>query len=122
VAYATPSLRGGFQVVYANQNWPTAVQGTGVEYPNIFEWPLTSGEWFTSQDIDAASKVAVLGDTVREMLFGSVDPVGQVMQIKNLPFRIIGILEPRGSPPGDRIGTTLSSFPTPPPRRSLARR
>ena len=60
VAYATPSLRGGFQVVYANQNWPTAVQGTGIEYPNIFEWPLASGEWFTSQDIDAASKVETI--------------------------------------------------------------
>ena len=96
IAYATPSLRGGFQVVYANQNWPTAVQGTGVEYLNIFDWPLASGEWFTSQDIDAASKVAVLGDTVREMLFGSVDPVGQVMQIKNMPFRVIGVLEPKG--------------------------
>ena len=96
IAYATPSLRGGFQVVYANQNWPTAVQGTGVEYLNIFDWPLASGEWFTSQDIDAASKVAVLGDTVREMLFGNVDPVGQVMQIKNIPFRVVGVLEPRG--------------------------
>jgi len=96
VAYATPSLRSGFQVVYANQNWPTAVQGTGIEYPNIFEWSLASGEWFTSQDIYAASKVAVVGDTVREMLFGSVDPVGQVMQIKNLPFRIIGVLAPKG--------------------------
>jgi len=96
IAYATPSLRGGFQVVYANQNWPTAVQGTGVEYLSIFDWPLASGEWFTSQDIDAASKVAVLGDTVREMLFGSVDPVGQVMQIRNIPFRVIGVLEPKG--------------------------
>jgi putative ABC transport system permease protein len=96
IAYATPSLRGGFQVVYANQNWPNAVQGTGVEYLSIFDWPLASGEWFTAQDIDAASKVAVLGDTVREMLFGSVDPVGQVMQIKNIPFRIIGVLEPKG--------------------------
>jgi putative ABC transport system permease protein len=96
IAYATPSLRVGFQVVYANQNWPTAVQGTGVEYLSIFNWPLASGEWFTSQDIDAASKVAVLGNTVREMLFDSVDPVGQVMQIKNMPFRVIGVLEPKG--------------------------
>jgi putative ABC transport system permease protein len=96
VANATPCLRGGFQVVYANQNWPTTVQGTGIEYPSIREWDLASGEWFTSQDIDAASKVAVLGETVRAMLFGSVDPVGQVLQMNNRPFRVIGVLEPKG--------------------------
>ena len=96
VAFATPSLRGGFQVVYTNQNWPTAVQGTGLEYPTIREWPLASGNWFTSQDIDAASKVAVLGETVRAMLFGSADPVGQAIQIKNMPFSVIGVLAPKG--------------------------
>ena len=96
IANATPFLRGGFQVVYANQNWPTTVQGTGIEYPSIREWALASGEWFTSQEIDVASKVAVLGETVRAMLFGSVDPVGQVMQMNNRPFRIIGVLEAKG--------------------------
>ena len=96
VAYATPLLRGGFQVVYTNQNWPTTVQGTGIEYPTIREWALASGEWFSSQEIDAASKVAVLGETVRAMLFGSVDPVGQVMQMDNVPFRVMGVLEPKG--------------------------
>ncbi|MGE3538433.1 MAG: ABC transporter permease [Candidatus Tectimicrobiota bacterium] len=96
VAYATPSLRGGFQVVFSNQNWPTAVQGTGVEYLDIRQWALAAGEWFTSQDIDAASKVAVLGETVRHMLFDGVDPIGQSMQIKNMPFRVIGVLEPKG--------------------------
>jgi putative ABC transport system permease protein len=96
VAYATPILRGGFQVVYTNQNWPTAVQGTGIEYPIIREWAMAAGEWFTSQDLDAASKVAVLGHTVKAMLFGSVDPVGQVVQMNNIPFRVIGVLEPKG--------------------------
>src|SRR5207245_9225084 len=65
VAYATPLLRTRFQVVYTNQNWPTTVQGTGIEYPTIREWALASGEWFTSQEINAASKVAVLGETVQ---------------------------------------------------------
>jgi putative ABC transport system permease protein len=96
VAYATPLLRGGFQVVYTNQNWPTTVQGTGIEYPTIREWTLASGEWFSSQEIDAASKVAVLGETARAMLFGSVDPVGQIIQVGNKPFRVMGVLEPKG--------------------------
>src|SRR5262244_2051725 len=96
VAYATPLLRSGFQVVYSNQNWPTMVQGTGLEYPTIREWALAAGEWFSSQEIDAASKVAVLGETVRAQLFGSADPVGQVIQVGNVPFRVMGVLEAKG--------------------------
>jgi putative ABC transport system permease protein len=96
IAHATPSVRTVTQVVYANQNWATSIFGTGIEYPNIREWPLVSGSWFTQQDVDAAGKVAVLGQTVAEWLFGSMDPVGQVIQMKNMPFRIVGLLTPKG--------------------------
>ena len=96
IALATPTVRTGSQVVYANQNWATTIQGTGIEYPFIREWPLLAGSWFTQQDVDAAAKVAVLGKTVGEMLFGSMDPVGQVIRIKNMPFKVIGILAPKG--------------------------
>jgi putative ABC transport system permease protein len=96
IAYATPSLRTAAQVVYANQNWATNVQGTGIEYPNIREWPIVSGGWFTQPDVDAAAKVAVLGQTVADWLFGSMDPVGQVLQIKNMPFKVVGLLSPKG--------------------------
>jgi putative ABC transport system permease protein len=96
IAYATASVRTVSQVVYANQNWATSIQGTGIEYPNIREWPLVAGSWFTQQDVDAAGKVAVLGQTVADWLFGSVDPVGQVIQMKNMPFKVIGLLTPKG--------------------------
>jgi putative ABC transport system permease protein len=97
VTYATPLVRGGgYQVIYTNQNWPTTVQGTGVEYLTIREWAVAAGEWFTAQEIDAASKVAVLGETVRAQLFGSVDPVGQIIQVCNIPFRVMGVLEAKG--------------------------
>ena len=96
VASATPLLRSGFQVVYTNQNWPTTVQGTGIEYLAIREWSLATGEWFSSQEIDATSKVAVLGETVRAQLFGSADPVGQIIQVGNVPFRVMGVLESKG--------------------------
>jgi len=96
VAYATPSVRTVTQVVYANQNWATNIHGTGIEYPNIRDWPLVSGSWFTQQDVDAAGKVAVLGQTVADWLFGSMDPVGQVIQMKNMPFKVIGLLTPKG--------------------------
>jgi putative ABC transport system permease protein len=96
IVWATPTVRTGSQVVYANQNWATTIQGTGIEYPLIREWPLLAGTWFTQQDIDAAGKVAVLGKTVAEMLFGSMDPVSQVIRIKNIPFKVIGLLAPKG--------------------------
>jgi putative ABC transport system permease protein len=96
VAYVTPTLRSTAQVVYTNQNWATTIQGTGIEYADIREWRLVSGTWFTQQDVDAASKVAVLGQTVADWLFGSIDPVGQVIQIQNMPFRVIGLLAPKG--------------------------
>ena len=96
IAYATPSVRTVTQVIYANQNWATSIYGTGIEYPSIREWPIESGSWFTQQDVDAAGKVAVLGQTVAQWLFGSLDPVGQVIQMKNMPFRIIGVLAPKG--------------------------
>jgi putative ABC transport system permease protein len=96
IAYATPSVRTVTQVVYANQNWATSIQGTGIEYPSIREWPLVSGSWFTQQDVDAAGKVAVLGQTVADWLFGSVDPVGQVIQMKTMPFKVVGLLAPKG--------------------------
>jgi putative ABC transport system permease protein len=96
VAYVTPMVRTVTQVVYANQNWATAIQGTGIEYPDIREWPLVSGSWFTQPDVDAGGKVAVLGQTVADWLFGGMDPVGQVVQIKNMPFRVVGLLAPKG--------------------------
>jgi putative ABC transport system permease protein len=96
IAYATPSVRTVTQVVYANQNWATSIQGTGIEYPSIREWPLVSGSWFTQQDVDAAGNVAVLGQTVADWLFGGMDPVGQVIQMKNMPFKVVGLLAPKG--------------------------
>jgi putative ABC transport system permease protein len=96
ISYATPSVRTLTQVVYGNQNWATNIHGTGIEYPSIREWPLASGAWFTQQDVDAAGKVAVLGQTVADWLFGSMDPVGQVIQMKNMPFKVIGLLTQKG--------------------------
>jgi putative ABC transport system permease protein len=96
VASVTPMVSTVTQVVYANQNWATTIQGTGIEYPDIREWPLVSGSWFMQPDVDAAGKVAVLGQTVADWLFGGMDPVGQVIQIKNMPFRVVGLLVPKG--------------------------
>src|SRR5207249_6217542 len=73
------------------------VQGTDVDLPLIRAWPTTMGAFFTPQDVATASKVAVLGNTVRDQLFGpGVDPTGQVIRIANQPFTVSGVLAVKG--------------------------
>jgi putative ABC transport system permease protein len=84
------------QVVFGNDNWYTRVTGTEPEYIDVRSWPMAEGDFFTSQDMDLASNVAVIGETVRQNLFGASDPIGQTIRIKNLPFRVVGLLSPKG--------------------------
>lgn len=92
VAAVAPTVRGSGQIVYGNTNWFTSIQGTTPEYLDIREQTMQSGSPFTSQDVDGATKVALLGKTVADNLFGSADPVGQVIRIKNVPFTVSGVL------------------------------
>jgi putative ABC transport system permease protein len=96
VKYVASSLPGVAQVVYGNQNWSTSIQGTTPEMLDIREWPVASGRSFTQQDLDGATKVCLLGTTVVENLFGGIDPVGQIVRIKNVPFTVIGVLDHKG--------------------------
>ncbi|MFA5181374.1 MAG: ABC transporter permease [Syntrophales bacterium] len=96
VVAVAPMLNGVAQVVYGNQNWSTGVQGTTPGILEVRDAALVSGRPFTDQDIRAAAKVALLGQTVVENLFGSMDPVGQIIRIKKVPFTVIGVLEKKG--------------------------
>ena len=96
VKYVAPSLGGVAQVVFGNQNWSTVINGTTPEALDIREWPLVSGRPFTQQDVDGATKVCLLGKTVVENLFGGVDPLGQIVRIKKVPFTVIGVLASKG--------------------------
>lgn len=85
------------QVISGETNWSTVAQGVSPSYPKVREWPLSSGSFFTQRDEDAAQRVAVLGRTVVENLFGGgVDPVGETIRIKDVPFRVVGVLAGRG--------------------------
>jgi putative ABC transport system permease protein len=99
VAAVAPMVRGGVQVVYGNNNWATTAQGVTPDYMTIRDYTMMSGEFFTDQDVDAAAKTAVLGETVAENLFGDNDPTGQVVIIKNVPFTVAGVLTPKGQSP-----------------------
>lgn len=96
VAAVSPEIRSGAQVAVGNQNWFTQVLGEGPDYFDMRQWELAEGASFTDQDIRAASKVAIIGRTTATQLFGSEDPVGQVIRVKNVPFQIIGLLKPKG--------------------------
>ncbi len=96
VEIAAPAMRGTAQVVFGNQNWSTVIQGATPEYLLVREWALESGRAFTQQDVDGATKVALLGQTVAENLFGESDPVGQIIRIKKVPFTVVGVLARKG--------------------------
>lgn len=96
VQYASPGVRANVTVVFGNQNWSTNVQGVNQNFPEIRKWPVAAGEFFTAADIRTASRVCLLGQTVAETLFPGLDPVGQTIRVRNLPFRVIGVLVAKG--------------------------
>jgi len=94
-AAAGANTRG--QIIAGNQNWSTQVQGTDVDLPQIRSWPTKYGGFFTPQDVSSAAKVAVLGTVVSGILFGDdVDPTGQIIRIRNQPFKVIGVMISKG--------------------------
>ncbi|HEX7767483.1 MAG TPA: ABC transporter permease [Nitrospira sp.] len=85
------------QIVNGNKNWGGPVNGVSPSYLTIRDWSFTSGGPFTQADLDAAVRVALVGQTVVENLFeAGEEPVGSVIRIKNVPFRVIGVLAPKG--------------------------
>lgn len=88
------------QVVYGNQNWNVPVNGISPSYLRIRDWSFTSGGPFTEAEMEATSRVALIGQTVVDNLFTEgEDPLGKMIRIKNVPFQIIGILAPKGQSP-----------------------
>jgi putative ABC transport system permease protein len=96
VAFASPSLRSMQQVIVGNQNWATLVQGVSPEFQQIRDWQVEDGRFVTDGDLDSAAKVAVIGQTVADNLFGNEDPIDAVIRIRNIPFRVVGILQAKG--------------------------
>ena len=96
VSDVAPSLNGVAQIVYGNLNWSTGVVGTTSGMLSVREWPLTAGREFTDEDIRSAGKVCLIGATIVNNLFGDTDPLNQIIRIKRVPFKIIGVLESKG--------------------------
>ncbi|PYX55011.1 MAG: multidrug ABC transporter substrate-binding protein [Acidobacteria bacterium] len=97
VKAAAPGSQSSAQVVFENDNWATQINGTEPQYFDIRTWPFAEGSSFSKDDVAMAANVAVIGETVRKNLFGATDPVGQTIRISNLPFRVVGVLMPKGT-------------------------
>ncbi len=96
VAFAAPLVRGAAQIVYGNNNWATIIYGVTPDYLTIRDLTVASGAEFTQQDVDSATKVAVIGQTLVDNLFDGADPIGQSIRIRNVPFTVVGVLTPKG--------------------------
>ncbi|HZS06538.1 MAG TPA: ABC transporter permease [Blastocatellia bacterium] len=96
VAMASPTVNTRAQLVFANQNWNTSVTGVSEQYPQIRKWLVQAGEFFTEADVRTAARVIVLGATVAENLFPGTDPIGQMVRVRELPFRVVGVMARRG--------------------------
>jgi len=96
VAYVSPTVRTAAQIVAGELNWGTSIQGASTDYPLIRSWNISQGTFFTDADVKAAAKVCVVGNTVLDNLFPNGDAVGQIVRIKNVPFRVVGVLEKKG--------------------------
>jgi len=83
-------------VVRGNLNWTTAIGGVHADYLDVRDWPVSEGRALTAQDIRAASRVAIIGQTVARQLFPGENPVGSEVRIKNVPFEIVGLLSVKG--------------------------
>jgi putative ABC transport system permease protein len=96
VAFAAPYVRGSAQVVNGNNNWATTIYGVTPDYLIVRQLTVADGAEFAQQDVDSANDVAVLGKTPVDNLFGGVDPIGQTIRIKNVPFTVVGVLTAKG--------------------------
>ncbi|HEY8182452.1 MAG TPA: ABC transporter permease [Thermoanaerobaculia bacterium] len=114
VSYVSPQVRTSAQIVAGELNWGTSINGVSTDFLNIRVWNVAQGDFFTDADVKSATKVAVLGATVAENLFPSGDAVGQIIRIKNVPFKVVGVLERKG---GNMMGqdqddTVLAPYTT----------
>jgi putative ABC transport system permease protein len=97
IAGVAPTTMGSAQVIYAGNNWNTTIIGTTPSYMEIRDWVIDDGYVFSQSDMRSATRVALIGKTVADNLFGDdADPVGKTIRIKQSPFLVVGVLNPKG--------------------------
>ncbi len=114
----SPVISARGQVIGGIGNWFTIIQGVSPDYIDIRSWGLESGEFFTDRDVMARSKVCVIGSEIKKNLFPNDDPIGQQIRIRNVPFKIIGVLKEKGQ---TAVGTSNDDVILAPSRTVLDR-
>ena len=97
VAAQTPMIRANAQVIYGENNWSTQVSGVGTGFIAVRGWNVGNGTFFTEEDVHTGKRVVILGQTVVDNLFPGTDPIGKTMRVKNMSFKVIGVMEKKGS-------------------------
>ena len=96
VVAVSPGVRDRAQILANGQNWNTQILGESPDYPQIRDWDIANGGMFTEGDVRGLSKVAIIGKTVVDQLFVNDDPIGQTLIVRNIPFKVVGVLESKG--------------------------
>lgn len=102
VAMVSPGAMSRAQIVYGNQNWNTQIQGVGAQFPEIRKWLVQTGSFFTEADERSSARVCVIGQSVADILFPGGDPIGQTIRVRELTFRVLGVMAKRGQDPMGR--------------------
>ncbi|HEY6909530.1 MAG TPA: ABC transporter permease [Myxococcales bacterium] len=102
VAAVAPLNKGGAQIIAGANNWFAPVFGTTPAYLSIRDWPLSMGDSFGDEDVATGAKVCLLGQTVRERLFGDASPLGAEIRVQRMPCRVVGVLSPKGAGNGQQ--------------------
>ncbi len=112
IASSSPMVRSSYVVVYGNKNWTTQVYGVTGDYEKVSNLPVSEGRYWTEQEYNGRERVAVIGKTIADNLFGSEDPIGKKLRINNDPFTVIGILQEKGYSFQDQDDRILAPFTT----------
>jgi putative ABC transport system permease protein len=96
VSMVTPTVNTRSQLIFGSQNWNTQIQGTSEQYPDIRKWTVQDGSFFTDADVRTAARVIVVGQTIADNLFPGTSAVGQTVRVKELPFRVVGVMARKG--------------------------
>lgn len=96
VSMVTPTVNTRSQLIFGSQNWNTQIQGVSEQYPDIRKWTVQDGSFFTDADVRTAARVIIVGQTIADNLFPGTSAVGQTVRVKELPFRVVGVMARKG--------------------------
>jgi putative ABC transport system permease protein len=114
VQVAAPFVQANAQLVAAGVNWSSRVYGVDLGVFEAREWDVELGRLFEPDEISRGAQVALMGQSVARTLYGGLDPLGQELRVRNVPFRVIGVLARKANPPGARTRTMSCSCRSPP--------